>query len=82
MPFAVNPDAVPYVIHPDVARARSQLGVAVRRGRGNAAIADARRDLAAAKLAHYIERVVAESPPFTPDQRARLAALLRGGASA
>lgn len=36
------------------------------------------RDLAAAKIAAYIERVVSAAPPLTNDQRARLTALLSG----
>lgn len=39
----------------------------------------ARRDLAEAKIAGYIERVVNEAPPLSETQRERLAALLRGG---
>ena len=39
---------------------------------------DARRDLAAANLAAYIRHVVDQSPPLTPEQRDRLALLLRG----
>ncbi len=39
---------------------------------------DARRDLAAANLAAYIKRVVDQAPPLTPEQRDRLALLLRG----
>jgi hypothetical protein len=38
---------------------------------------DTERDLAAAKIANYIAHVLAEAPPLTPDQRARLAELLR-----
>jgi hypothetical protein len=41
---------------------------------------DARRDLAAANLEQYIERVVAEAPPLTAEQRDKLAAILRGAA--
>ncbi len=44
-------------------------------------VAERRRDLAAAKIAQYIERVVADAPPLTDSQRSRLAALLTGGAS-
>lgn len=40
---------------------------------------DLRRDFAAAKLEDYISRVVAEAPPLTPEQRDRLALLLRSG---
>lgn len=41
---------------------------------------DLARDYAAAKLADYIKRTVDAAPPLTPEQRARLALLLRGGA--
>jgi len=41
----------------------------------------ARGDLAATKLAAYVERVVAGAPPLTDDQVARVVALLRGGGS-
>ena len=36
-----------------------------------------RRDLAAAKLEQYVARVVAEAPPLSADQAARIAMLLR-----
>ena len=42
----------------------------------------ARRNLKAARLAEYIERVVAEAPPLTIEQRNRLSVLLRGGVAA
>lgn len=40
----------------------------------------AARDLRAAELAEHIERIVDAAPPLTPEQRDRLALLLRGGA--
>lgn len=43
-------------------------------------LVDARRNLKAARLEAYIEKVVAEAPPLTAAQRDRLAVLLRGGA--
>ncbi|HLM20881.1 MAG TPA: hypothetical protein VK390_05065 [Propionibacteriaceae bacterium] len=43
------------------------------------AIADARRDLRAAKLEDHIRQVVDQAPPLTPEQAERLAALLHGG---
>lgn len=61
-----------------VLAARSRVGVAVRLG-DPAAEQNARRELAAAKLAEYIRRTVAEAPELTPEQRERLAVLLRGG---
>lgn len=39
------------------------------------------QDLAAARIADYIERVVSTAPPLTSDQRSRLAALLVGDAA-
>jgi hypothetical protein len=39
--------------------------------------AQERADLAEAKLAGYIERMLAEAPPLTDEQRTRLAELLR-----
>jgi len=39
-----------------------------------------RRELAASRLADHVRRIVAEAPPLTPEQRDRIAALLRGGA--
>lgn len=58
--------------------ARNRLAVVAKRQPDDqAAIAAARRDLAAAKLEDYIERVVASAPPLTADQRDRLALLLR-----
>ncbi|MBO1751714.1 hypothetical protein J4G33_07860 [Actinotalea sp. BY-33] len=41
----------------------------------------ARRNLKAARLEEYIRRTVDAAPPLTPEQRDRLAVLLRGGAA-
>jgi phosphoserine phosphatase len=62
-----------------ILKARSDLGVAVRLGDRNKALR-ARRDLAAAKLEDYVARVVSEAPPLTPEQRDRIATLLRSAA--
>lgn len=60
---------------------RAKLGAATRYHPDDLPrITDARRDLAAAKIADYVERVVAEAPPLTEHQRARIARLLAGGA--
>ncbi len=40
-------------------------------------LADARRDLAQAQLADYIEKILAQAPPLTDEQRTRLAELLK-----
>lgn len=40
---------------------------------------DARRSLRAASLEDYIRRAVDSAPPLTPEQRDRLALLLRSG---
>lgn len=66
---------------PRVADAKSHLGVVSRR-RDASAIAEARRDLAAAKVHQYIERTLEDAPPLTDAQRLTLARLLQGGASA
>lgn len=65
---------------PAVAHARALVAVNVREGRHGAA-AEARRDLRAANLEEHIKRVVDEAPPFTEEQRRRLAAIIRGGAA-
>lgn len=57
--------------------ARGRYGHAIKTG-DPAIIAETKRDLAAAKLEQYIERIVAEAPPLTTEQRSRLAALLTG----
>lgn len=44
------------------------------------AVADARRELTAANCEQAIQRALDAAPPLTADQRARLAALLVGGA--
>ena len=41
----------------------------------------ARRNLRAAKLEEYVERVVAAAPPLTQEQIDRVSVLLRGGAA-
>lgn len=42
------------------------------------ALVDARRDLKAARLEDHIQRIVDAAPPLTPEQRDRLASILRG----
>lgn len=42
-------------------------------------IAEARRDLRAARLEDHVRDAVAAAPPLTAEQRRRLAALLNGG---
>ncbi len=42
----------------------------------------ARRDLRVARLADYISKVVDQAPPLLPEQRDRLALLLRGPSDA
>ncbi|MDZ8275672.1 hypothetical protein R2Q81_06860 [Microbacterium aquimaris] len=56
--------------------ARGRLGYAKKIG-DTTRITEASRDLAAEKLAHYIQTVVASAPPLTTAQRDRLATLLR-----
>lgn len=42
---------------------------------------EARRSLRAARLEEHIQRVLAEAPPLTDEQRERIATLLVGGAA-
>jgi hypothetical protein len=58
--------------------ARGKLGATTRRFPNDPdRLAEARRNLAAAKLQDYIERTLADAPPLTDIQRDRLALLLR-----
>lgn len=66
---------------PKIAKSRSALGVAVRLGDQHAARC-ARQDLAAAKIEDFVQRTVAAAPPLTPEQRDRIASLLRAGGAA
>ncbi len=43
-------------------------------------LATLKRDHTALKIADYVARAVAEAPPLTDDQKARIVALLNGGA--
>ena len=64
-----------------VLSARGRLGYAKRSGDPEAIIA-ARRELAAANIAAYAARVVADAPPLTPAQCDLITAMLHqsGGA--
>lgn len=72
-------------IHPEVAQARARkaaLSRCIKNGErppGDPAAEDATRDLAAAKIRSYVERVLETAPPLTDEQRTRLAELLRPG---
>jgi len=43
---------------------------------------DARAELRAARLEEYVERVLAEAPPLTPERRRAIAGLLTSGSGA
>ena len=65
--------------------ARSHLANEVKRSKrmpdpdSQARVADARRELIAAKLEAHIRAVVASSPPLTEEQKLQLSTLLRDG---
>jgi hypothetical protein len=61
-----------------LAKALSQHAVAHRKPRDPQAIEDARRGLAAEKIAAYVAKVLDEAPPLNDEQRIRLAELFRG----
>lgn len=42
---------------------------------------DAKRNLRALRLEDHVQKVIAEAPPLTPEQRDRIAVILRGGAA-
>lgn len=67
---------------PTTLNARARLGQAVRSG-NNTAATEARRDLAEAKIAQYVAKVIAEAPPLSSEQISRISGLLRpaGGAA-
>ena len=62
---------------PQVAKTRARVAGLHGRPLNDPERVDADRDLAAAKIANYIERVLAAAPPLTDHQRTRLAELLR-----
>ncbi|ORA12610.1 hypothetical protein [Mycobacterium asiaticum] len=69
-----------------VKQAKGRLGgLTSRRPTGDPEITEARRELHAAKIAAYIEKVLTEAPPLSDQQRTALAELLRparkGGAA-
>lgn len=57
---------------------RSKIGVAKKKN-PDADVTELRRQLKAERLEDYIKRAVDEAPPLTDEQRAHLAAILRGG---
>jgi hypothetical protein len=68
----------------EVLKARSRLATKSRSAVSatDAEISEARRDLAAAKIATYVQKVVAAAPPLSDDQLTRIAGLLRAGGAA
>jgi hypothetical protein len=60
-------------------QARNRVAALSKHRPDSQELEDARRDLAEAKLADAIRKVVAAAPPLTAEQRNRLATLLMGG---
>lgn len=63
-------------MHPQVAKARARVAGLHARPVDDPDALDARRNLAAAKTAAYIQKILAEAPPLTDEQRTALAELL------
>jgi hypothetical protein len=62
-------------------RIRGKLGATIKHRPSDKAAADELRlQLKESRLAEYIAKVVNEAPPLTPEQRDKLATLLRGAA--
>lgn len=71
------------LLSPESRSARARLAShASRCDADDEKVVESRRDFKAARLADYIRAVVDEAPPLTPEQRSRLAVLLRGGDAA
>ena len=62
-------------------RRASRAGAVAAHGANSPEALTAKAELAAYGLAEHIQRIVATAPPFTPEQREKLAALLRTGAA-
>ncbi|TFC20189.1 hypothetical protein E3O51_05595 [Cryobacterium sp. MDB2-10] len=62
----------------------ARIAASARWGNSSPELDVKQRDLAAERLAEYVRKVVDAAPPLTPEQRDRIAALLRPsvGASA
>jgi hypothetical protein len=56
---------------------RARVASLVSKGAPPEQVEAARADLAAANISAYIRRVIEAAPPLTPEQRNRLAAILR-----
>jgi hypothetical protein len=62
-----------------ITKASSKLAITTRyKGADSPEAIEARRDLAAIKIESYVERVVADAPPLTSEQTARITAALGG----
>jgi hypothetical protein len=59
-------------------KVRSDIALAKKKD-PNADVTELRRDLKAAHLAEYVRRLVGEAPALSPEQRDRIAQLLRSG---
>lgn len=66
----------------DARQSRARLAAARRRHPNTAETEGLARDFRAIRLAEHIRRVVDFAPPLSPEQRDRLAVLLRGAGSA
>jgi hypothetical protein len=66
------------MLSPSIAHHRARIGALSRdRQPDDPELLDAKAALAAAKLDAYIDKIVAEAPPLTPEQRNKLTELLR-----
>jgi excisionase family DNA binding protein len=72
----------PRLLRVDLDEVDAMLAVATPRGSASRTEPEADRDLAAERLAEHVQRVVDAAPALTPEQRDRLALLLRAGGDA
>lgn len=67
-------------LSPEVAHLRAVIANASMRG-DLETVRNAKRDLAALRMEQHISAVLADTPPFTDEQRARIVDVINGGAA-
>jgi hypothetical protein len=60
---------------------RSRIALAIQHD-PDADVTELRRQLKAERLEAHVQQIVDSAPPLSPEQREKIAALLRGGGSA
>lgn len=70
----------PNIIDPQRAHERARIGALSRsRPADDLELIEARRNLAALRLEEYVQKIIADWPPLSQEQLARIAGLLTAG---